>query len=142
MAYYLSPIRRMANMNQMMDRMFDDFRTKGRFGSSTVQIPLNVEVDDEAYEIVALVPGLASEDVNVQILDDTITISGELKAEEAEETKSLLREIPTGSFRRVIRVPLAMDPEKADAAIKDGVLRLRVPKAETVRPKTIEVKVS
>jgi HSP20 family protein len=142
MAYYLSPIRRMANMNRAMDRMFDDFRTKGRFGSSTVQIPLNVEVDDEAYEIVALVPGLASEDVNVQILDDTITISGELKAEEAEEAKNLLREIPTGSFRRVIRVPLTLDPEKADAAIKDGVLRLRVPKAETARPKTIEVKVS
>lgn len=142
MAYYLSPVRRMANMNRVMDRMFDDFRTKGRFGSSMVQIPLNVEVDDDAYEIVALVPGLASEDVNIQILDDTITITGELKAEESEDTKSLLREIPTGSFRRVIRAPLALDPEKAEAVIKDGVLRLRVPKAETARPKTIEVKVS
>jgi HSP20 family protein len=142
MAYYLSPIRRMANMNKVMDRMFDDFRTKSSYGNSTVQIPLNVEVDDDAYEITALVPGLASEDVNIQVLDDTITISGELKAEESDETKSLLHEIPTGSFRRVIRVPLALNPEQAEAAIKDGILRLRVPKAETARPKTIEVKVS
>jgi HSP20 family protein len=125
-----------------MDRMFDDYRTKGHNGSSTVQIPLNVVVDDDAYEITALVPGLESEDVNVQILDDTITISGELKSLVSEDAKGLLNEIPSGTFRRVIRVPLALDPEKADAAIKDGILRLRVPKAETARPKTIEVKVN
>ncbi len=141
MAYYLTPFRRMANLNRAMDRMLSDNWAYPRNGQSSVYIPLNVEANDDAYEITALIPGLKSDDVHIQVLDDTITIHGELPALVSEESDLLRREIPSGEFRRAIKLPVALDPEKSEATIEDGVLRLRVLKAETARPKTIEVKV-
>ncbi len=142
MAYYLTPFRRMANLNRMMDRrLSDDFWASPRNGQSSVYIPLNVEVSDDAYEITALIPGLKSEDVHIQVIDDTITIQGSLPTLVSEEGDVLRREIPSGDFRRAIKLPVGLDPEKSEATIEDGVLRLRVLKAETARPKTIEVKV-
>jgi HSP20 family protein len=59
----------------------------------------------------------------------------------SEESDVVRREIPSGDFRRAIKLPMALDPEKAEATIEDGVLHLRVLLAETERPKMIEVKV-
>ena len=138
MAYYLTPFRRMANLNR---RLSDEFLASPRNGQSSVYIPLNVEVSDDAYEITALIPGLKSDDVHIQVLNDTITIQGELPVLVTESSDVLRREIPSGDFRRAIKLPVELDPEKSEATIEDGVLRLRVLKAETARPKTIEVKV-
>jgi HSP20 family protein len=132
----------MANLNRVMEQMLPEgYHSHPRNGQSSVYIPLNVEVSDEAYEITALVPGLKSEDVHIQVLDDTITIQGELPTLVSDETDVVRREIPNGDFKRAIKLPVTLDAEKAEATIQDGVLRLRVLKAETARPKTIEVKV-
>ena len=136
--YYISPYRRMRQLRNAFDRMFaDELPTNG---GTSVHIPLDVEVQDEAYVIRAYVPGLESDDVTIQVLDDTISIQGELKPSVDEEVKYLMKEIPSGEFRRVIRFPMALDPKKADAVIENGILSLHVPMAETARPKTIEVK--
>lgn len=132
MTYYMTPYRQMV-------RMLDAFSPTPR-PNTNVHIPVNVQVEDEAYVITALLPGLESEDVSIQVLDDVVSIRGELKPTASEEAKHLLKEIPTGEFRRVLRLPVALDPEKAEAEIINGILNLRVPKAETARPKTIEVK--
>lgn len=142
MPYYLTPSRRMANSNTAMAHIQpDSFREFPRNAQSSVHIPLNVEVTDEAYEITALIPGLKSEDVHIQVLNNTITIHGELPMLVSEESDVMRMEIPSGDFRRAIRLPVALDPEKAEATIEDGVLHLRVLMAETERPKMIEVKV-
>jgi HSP20 family protein len=106
----------------------------------THDFTLGVDVNekDDAYIISALVPGLKAEDLNVQILEDVVTVSGEFKADQEEY---LVRELPHGSFRRTLRLPATLDPEKAQAKITDGVLTLRLPKAESARPKTIKVAV-
>lgn len=141
MKYYMTPYRRMANLRRAFDRMHDDVWAAPSNRVSGVHVPLNVEVEDDAYVITALLPGLSSEDVDIQVLDDSISIQGEFKYEvDNEEVSYLRREIPAGSFRRVIRFPLALDAEQAEALIENGVLKLRVPQAESVRPKTIEVK--
>jgi len=99
---------------------------------------VDVRDEDDAYVISALVPGLKAEELNIQVLEDVVTVEGEFKADESEY---LVRELPHGSFRRTLRLPVTLDAEKAQAKITDGVLILRLPKAESARPKTIKVAV-
>ncbi len=101
-------------------------------------LAVDVRDEDDAYVISALVPGLKAEDLNIQILEDAVTVEGEFKA---DETEYLVRELPHGSFRRTLRLPAALDADKAQAKITDGVLTLRLPTAESARPKTIKVAV-
>jgi HSP20 family protein len=98
---------------------------------------INVREEDEAYVLSALVPGLKSDDLNIQVLEDVVRIEGEYKA---DESSYLVREIPGGSFSRTLRLPAPIDAEHVEADITDGVLTLRLPKAESARPKQIKIK--
>jgi HSP20 family protein len=100
---------------------------------------VDVRDEDDTYVMSALVPGLKAEELNIQILEDVVTVEGEFKADEHEY---LMRELPHGSFRRTLRLPAMLDASKAEAKIVDGVLTLRLPKAESARPKTIKVAVT
>jgi HSP20 family protein len=97
---------------------------------------INVREEDDAYVLSALVPGLKSEDLNIQVLEDVLRIEGEYKQDENEY---VLRELPNGSFTRTLRLPVAIEAESVEAKIADGVLTLRLPKAESARPKKIQV---
>jgi len=130
MTFYIQPYpyrrmsRRMAAMN----------------GGSSRESLLNVNVRDEedTFVLSALVPGLKADDLNIQVLEDVVRIEGEFQANEEEY---LLRELPNGSFRRTLRMPAEIDAEKVEAKITDGVLTLRLPKAESARPKKIKIAV-
>jgi HSP20 family protein len=98
---------------------------------------VNVREEDDAYVLSALVPGLKPEDVNIQVLDDVLRIEGEYKA---DEQNYLVRELPSGSFTRTLRLPSVIDADHVEAKIADGVLTLTLPKAESARPKRISVK--
>jgi len=98
---------------------------------------INILEQDDAYVLSALVPGLQAEDLNIQVLDDVLRIEGEYKA---EESNYLVRELPTGSFSRTLRLPSSIDADKVEARIADGTLTLTLPKAESARPKRISVK--
>jgi HSP20 family protein len=97
---------------------------------------INVREENEAYVLSALVPGLKSEELNIQVLEDVVRIQGEYKA---DDSNYLVREIPTGSFARTLRLPAPLDAEHVEANITDGVLTLRLPKAESARPKQIKI---
>lgn len=109
---------------------------------------INVREEDEAYVLSALVPGLKSDELNIQVLDDVLRIQGEYKqsapqsgsADKADENNYLVRELPNGSFTRTLRLPAAIDADHVEANITDGVLTLRLPKAESARPKQIKIK--
>jgi HSP20 family protein len=101
-------------------------------------LSVDIREQDDAYVLSALVPGLKAEELNIQILEDVVTVEGEFKADESDY---LVRELPHGSFRRSLRLPVALDSEKAQAKITDGVLTLNLPKAESARPKSIKVAV-
>ena len=109
-------------------------------GGSSRESFLNVNVRDEedAFLLNALVPGLKADDLNIQILEDVVRIEGEFQANEDEY---LLRELPNGSFRRTLRMPTEIDADKVEAKITDGVLTLRLPKAESARPRKIKIAV-
>lgn len=108
-------------------------------GASGAQhLPVDVRDNEDEFVLTALVPGLKAEDLDIQILEDVVRIEGEYVHDDSEY---LLRELPGGSFRRILRLPAAMDADKADARIKDGILTLRLPKAESARPKKIKIAV-
>jgi HSP20 family protein len=98
---------------------------------------VNIREDDDAYVLSALVPGLNAEDLNIQILEDVVRIQGEYKA---EEQSYLVHELPSGSFTRTLRLPSVIDADHVEAQIIDGVLTLKLPKAESARPKKISIK--
>lgn len=100
---------------------------------------VNVREDENAYTLYALVPGLKAEDVNIQVLENAVSIEGEYKSDENSEF--ILNEIPQGDFSRTLRMPSEIDAEKVEAKIVDGVLTLTLPKAESARPKKIKVAV-
>ena len=130
MTFYIQPYpyhrmsRRMAALN----------------GGSSREHLLNVNVRDEedTFVLSALVPGLKADDLNIQVLEDVVRIEGEFQANEEDY---LLRELPSGSFRRALRLPTEIDADKVEAKIIDGVLTLRLPKAESARPKKIKIAV-
>ena len=87
----------------------------------------------------ALVPGLKADDLNIQVLENVVSIEGEYQA---AENDYLLNELPSGSFRRALRLPTEIQADKVEAKIADGVLTLNLPKAESARPKRINVSVN
>lgn len=139
MTFYISPYRRMATLRNMMNRMFEESLDETPNGEREMMLAVDVKAEDEAYDIVALVPGLEPEDINIEIINNTVTLRGEFKSVSDEDGKSLVNELPAGRFRRVITLPVALDSSKTEANIKNGVLHLRVPKTEAHRPKSIKV---
>jgi HSP20 family protein len=98
---------------------------------------VNVQEDDDTFVLSALVPGLKSDDLNIQILEDVVRIEGEYKR---DEDQYLMQELPHGSFSRSLRLPVAIEADSVDARIVDGVLTLTLPKAESTKPKRISIK--
>ncbi len=138
MTLYITPYRRMAALRNAMDRLFEENFTEPV--EREMLLAVDVRANDDDYSITALVPGLQAEDVNVEILNNTVTLQGEFKSPAAsDDAKFLVCELPAGKFSRVITLPTALDAAKAQASIKDGVLVLRIPKAEAHRPKAIKV---
>ncbi len=139
---YTSPYRRMSRLLDVMDRMLEESLVEtSRSNGHSLHVPVDVVMEDDGYTLLVTVPGLKPEDLHIEILDDTVTISGEIPAVEHDESAQvLLCERPAGSFRRTLTLPTALEPGKAEAHLENGVLRLYVPKAEAVRPKTIKVK--
>jgi HSP20 family protein len=97
---------------------------------------VNVREEDDAYILSALVPGIKSDELNIQVLEDVVRIECEYRA---DENKYLVRELPNGSFTRTLRLPAPVDAGHVEADITDGVLTLRLPKAESARPKQIKI---
>jgi len=106
--------------------------------SHRYSLSVDLQEKDDSYILTAIVPGLKASDLNIQVLEDVVTIEGEFKGEDNE---FLVRELPHGSFRRSLRLPAALDAEKAEAKISNGLLSLTLPKAESARPKTVKINV-
>jgi HSP20 family protein len=103
------------------------------------RLPVDVHSDDEAFVIEAAVPGLKADDLKIEILDNVVTLSGAIESKE-DQPEYLVHELEMGDFCRSLRLPDPVDAAKAEAKVEDGVLTLRIPKAEEAKPKTIKVK--
>jgi HSP20 family protein len=114
----------------------------GTFGREDKFLPeTNMIETDKAVEVTVELPGMAPEDVKVEIKETALWITGEKREEKEEKGKTFHRvERRTGMFRRVLPLPVEVLEEKVEARFADGVLKITLPKAERVAPKRIEVK--
>ena len=104
-----------------------------------VSFPIDIKNEAEAYMITALLPGVTADDLTIQVQNDVLSIQGELKLDRAEDESYLLQERPSGKFFRSFELPDAVDANKVEASLTNGVLTLRLPKAEEARPRSIKI---
>jgi HSP20 family protein len=106
---------------------------------TAVVIPLDLLDNGPELILQTNLPGVKPEDVSITVVGNTLTIKGSLQQEEIEGASYLRRERRNASFTRSISLPVAVDAEHGEAKFHNGVLTLKLPKAEAVRPKTIKV---
>lgn len=136
MTLYIQPFRNRSR-RRMMDELLRDWDEDY---SSEISFPIDVLAEDDAYIIRALLPGVQAEDLNIQIVNEILTISGELKPERKEGGNYLLSECPSGKFHRVISLPTPLNASNVEAELEGGILTLTVPKAEEAKPHSIKIK--
>ena len=140
-----NPFLEMISLRQAMDRLFEDSVVKTANYPSDFTEMLAPRVDiyqtQDAVKVKAVLPGLNSDDINVDISENALTIKGELKnEEEAKEDDYLYQERRYGSFCRSFTLPNGIQIDKADAIMEDGILTIDIPKAEEAKPRTIKIK--
>jgi HSP20 family protein len=136
------PEREMMTLREAMDRLFDDAFTRpiSMSGGSVVPTIDLYQTEDEVV-VKAALPGLKAEDVHISVTADVLTLSGEFKQDEERKDKTYhIREHRYGSFERSVMLPTDVQTDKAKADFENGVLTISLPKAETVKPKTINIK--
>jgi HSP20 family protein len=134
---YYRPYR----LSQAVNHLFDQSVVNPQLlNPDAAALRLDVAASGDDYVISAAVPGLKADDLSLEVLGDTVTIRGELpQAELAEGVEVLLHERRYGKFARTLTLPSEVDGAKAEATIENGVLTLRLPKAETAKPRTIKI---
>lgn len=133
------------NMREIMNRMFEDATTWPRNVFRNVEgyepIPLDVYEDGANLVVKATLPGMKTEDINVSVQDNVLTITGETRMEEERKEKQHhIREQFYGKFERSIMLPYPIQIDKADSDYSNGILTLTLPKSEEARAKRIEIK--
>lgn len=104
---------------------------------------IDITEDNDAFLVTADLPGLTKKDININIKENMLTISGERKTEKKDENKNYCRtERRYGAFKRSFQLTDKVIADKITASFKDGVLTVNVPKAEEVKPKEIDIKVA
>ena len=133
------------SLREAMDRLFEESVVRPRAGwlapLGAESLAVDMYETDDKVVVKTAVPGIESEDIDVSITGDVLTIKGETKAEEKVEKANYIRqERRYGAFSRSLSLPSMVVADKATAEFEDGVLTLTLPKAEEVKPKTIQVK--
>jgi len=136
MTLYVTPTRR-AHRRYFLEEMM---RNWDENYPSELTFPIDVVADNNAFTIRALIPGINPDDLDIQIVNEIVTISGELKAARDETANYLLAEIPNGKFHRVITLSTPLNAADVEASLENGILTLIVPKAEEAKPRTIKIK--
>ncbi len=140
------PFNEMQSFQDDMNRVFTDFfgRSPGRRTlTEGLWAPLmDIEETKDELVIKAEVPGMAKDDIKIQINNDILSISGERKHEEETKDKTYHRiERSYGKFQRIIRLPTEVQSGKTKASYENGVLTIRIPKSEEVKPREIAIDV-
>jgi HSP20 family protein len=136
----LEPFRELEQLHEQMGRLMETVWSPIIGGNGGTWIPLaDIEETDDAWIIEAELPSVERDDINVELRDNELVITGEIKE---KERKGVLRRRTrrTGQFEYRVSLPGQPNEEGIEANLHDGVLTVRVPKAEQERPRRIDVK--
>ena len=138
-----SPFREMSRMQRNMDRLFNEYVVPWEYEDQPPMMmspACNFDETDSHYLISLDLPGINKEDVKIEMQDNQLVISGERKEEKRDEKVNRHSiERFYGSFMRAFALPNPVDPDKIEAAYKDGVLKIAVPKSVAVKPRQIRI---
>ena len=137
------PLRRNTDLFSIMDDFFNTGISSWNGGTLLMSQPkVNIKEDETSYQMEMAAPGLKKEDFNVSVEDDHLIVSAKVRHEEKEDQENYMRrEFNYSSFERRYYLPDSVDADKIEARYLDGVLHLRIPKVEEVKPesKVIEI---
>lgn len=139
-----SPFGELLSLRQAMDRLFEDSFVQPRawgFGSGDgIGLPVDVSMSADELLVRAQLPGVKPDDVDITVDNGRLTIQAESATDdEKSEGDYLVREIRRGAFSRSIALPNGLEPDKGSATFENGVLTLRIPKAESTKPRQIRI---
>ena len=141
------PFRELSEMQDRMNRLFEDALARTRvvkegLGEGVWTPPVDIYETTEDLVIKAELPGLSTEDVNVRVEDNVLTLKGERKRKEGVGRENYhLIERSYGRFRRSFVLPNNVDQQKVQAQFKDGILFIAIPKLKRIRPKKIAIEI-
>jgi HSP20 family protein len=126
-----------------VDRLFDSFFGQTERDARRWVPPMDLVEADDHFVLKADLPGLTEADVNIEVQDGTLRISGERQAEHEQRERGWYRiERSFGSFARALTLPDGVDPDSIQAEFKQGVLEVRIPKPEERKPRRIAISAS
>jgi HSP20 family protein len=132
------PPREFEDLQMRLNQLMEGALT-GVLSPDSVWVPLaDIEETEDAWVVEAELPGVNKKDINVDVRDSEVVVTGEIKE---KERKGLLRRRtrPVGRFEYRVVLPGEVNADGVDASLDDGVLTIRIPKAEKARPRRIEI---
>jgi HSP20 family protein len=138
------PAREVNTLQNEMNRLFNTFFDTPNGGNTGRRWlpPMDLVESEDDFVLQADLPGLSESDVNIELEDNVLTISGERKAQHEERNEGYYRlERASGSFSRSLTLPEGVDPEAIKASFDKGVLEVRIPKPEARKPRKVSISV-
>jgi HSP20 family protein len=129
------------DLRRQVDRLLTDFDARDLFRAPAYP-PVNVWDAGDALFVEAEIPGVRDQDLAVSAMGSELTISGRRPPADGDKQTYHRRERGTGEFTRVITLPAEVNPDSVAATLKDGVLTVRLPKAESAKPRKISLQVN
>lgn len=133
------PFREFEQLRRRLDRLFEE-ELGLRPWWTGVYPPVNISEDHDHIYVRAELPGVKPEDLDIQIQDRSLILRGEKKIPEEKGVNYHRREREAGYFRRVVRLPRPVDPDRVEARCQDGILTITLAKPEELKPRKIAVK--
>jgi len=137
------PFRDIMTLREATDRLFEESFVGRREWLARAEgtLALDMYETEDSVVVKSLVPGVKPDDIDITISGNTLSISGETRAEEeVKEENYIRRERRYGSFSRSVTLPEGLETDKAEASFEDGILTLNIPTAPEAKPKVIKIK--
>ncbi len=137
----MEPASDFDRLRQEVSRLFDTFSAPAPAFASRVYPSINITEDDSNYYLRAELPGVKSEDLELTVVENRVSIRGERKIDSGKESADYdRREREEGVFRRTVSLPMEVVSNKVNAEMKEGILKVTLPKQEEAKPRKVEIK--
>ncbi len=136
-----SPWQEMERLRREMNRLLANAPARPEWRAATGYPTMNVWTNVDGAIVTAELPGVNPEDIDISVLGDTLTVTGSRQPEELQEGETYHRqERAYGKFSRSFQLPFQVAPDKVEATLERGILRIALPRAEEDKPRKIAVK--
>jgi HSP20 family protein len=138
----IDPLLEFDTLQEEINRLFEGTRPTGPRGifERSFSPAIDVVENADSYGILCDLPGVELKDVEISVTGGIVTLKGEKRRPEHDDRHGLRGEFGAGKFQRTVQLPLAIEADKVEAVLKDGVLRIILPKREELKPRQIAVK--